>query len=1314
MKIFLVLVSILIVLSVFISQVNSQRKVPPPPQCTCEALAHQEVFGRTVEQLEYTLSGCKWRVTKIDYIGQPHTDDYVVGRINVEIVNKRVSTYHIEGQKDLTALSVLNNFNLVQGVNLIQLFTQPFSSTTTTFADKNYQLPERGSGWNFDYEGTLASKFMIVCANPLASEAGYDVLKEGGSAIDAVIAAQLVLNLVEPQSSGIGGGGLLMHYNGDKVESFDGRETAPMLADERLFFGPNGKPLSFYQGAVGGNSVGVPGLLKMLKMVHQKYGKLPWKRLFQPAIKIAQEGFPISNRLSILIKHDKYLMKADPETRAYFYNPDGSPKRRGDILKNPVFAETLEKLSMNGGIEDFYSGEIARKIVQKVKSSKNPGPLTLQDMQNYQPLQRDPICMSYKQKYKICGFPPPSTGVSVLQMLKMLDSLPVGIESEPPMMMQVGEFTSYQPTAKAIHLLTEIERLAFADRDKYIADIPDIDWVQLLNSSFIQDRIQLIGNTNTGSTLTPGELYNPERAGKKDYKLGKSLNLPCTSHISVVDSFGNSISFTTSIENQFGSRLMVNGFLLNNQLTDFSFDYKDQFNNLIANRVTPGKRPRSSMSPTLVFEKQPTGKKDKLIMTLGSTGGPIISTTIFKILVATLNWEIPLQETFNMPHFGISNSVTLLEEDHFSEEMIQTLRTQFNHSINVRNMNSGQQGIMLTFDRESNQTYWFGASDPRREGIAMGVIEGSSTTPFPEDCSGWSVKNKSTAYEIMIVCANPLASEAGYEILKEGGSAIDSVIAAQMVLNLVEPQSSGIGGGGFLMHYNGDKVESFDGRETAPMLANESLFFGPDGKPLSFYQGVVGGRSVGVPGVLKMLKMVHQKYGKLSWRRLFQPAIKLARDGFPISDRLASLIESDKYLMKGNEEAKSYFYHPDGSPKKSGEILVNLELSKTFEKLSKKGGINDFYSGEIAKNIVNTVSTYKSNPGLLRLTDMERYKAIQRDPICIDYKEKYKICGIAPPSSALLALQMLKILDLLPSELRIEKELPTIEKVGPYTTYQFTPKALHVMTEIEKLSFADRDKYFADIPDIDWNQLLNSSYINERIKLIHIKSNGSKTPPGKIYCSKKNESKKEYKIGISFEQPCTSHLSVVDPYGNSVSFTTSIENQFGSRLMVNGFLLNNQLTDFSFNYQDEDHHLIANRVRPGKRPRSAMSPTFLFEKQPTGKKDKLIMTLGSTGGPIISTTIFKILVATLNWNISLQDSFNIPHFAPSSTHLVLEKDHFPQSTIEILKNQYNHTLDFKDMNTGQQGIMLAFDQELNQNVWIGATDPRREGIAMGE
>jgi len=603
--------------------------------------------------------------------------------------------------------------------------SNPSSFTYQVPADEvargaKYMQPEGSSGFT-PKPGWATKKFAVAAANPLATDAGYQVLKAGGSAIDAAIAVQMVLTLVEPQSSGIGGGAFLLHASGGKVEAFDGRETAPAAADEKLFVGADGKPMAFYDGVVGGRSVGTPGTVRMLEMAHKQYGRLPWAQLFAPAIQLAEGGFKVSPRLNTLLKGEVYLKK-DATAAAYFYKPDGSPVDVGATLRNPALAEVLRQIAARGS-SALLEGPVAQAIVAKVQGhATNPGKLALADLASYQPKKREPICSDYSaagKDYRLCGMPPPSSGaITVGQILGILNNTPAGTLGLVTGSGGVPGTVGPTPSADWLHLYTEASRLAFADRGQYLGD-PDFvqppggSWMSLLAPAYLSERAKLIQPTGPSmKTAKPGV----PGAVKTAYAPMPDQIEHGTSHISIIDGYGNAIAMTTTIEDQFGSRLMTDGgtgkaggFLLNNELTDFSFAPMDAEGKPVANRVQPGKRPRSSMAPTLVFDKN----SGQLVMSGGSPGGALIIHFTAKTLYGTLNWGLNAQQAIDLPNFGSLNGPSILEEKRFSPATVEALRSR-GAEVREQTMTSGLQAIQKTPEG------FFGGADPRREGLVLG------------------------------------------------------------------------------------------------------------------------------------------------------------------------------------------------------------------------------------------------------------------------------------------------------------------------------------------------------------------------------------------------------------------------------------------------------------------------------------------------------------------------------------------------------------------------------------------------------------------
>jgi gamma-glutamyltranspeptidase / glutathione hydrolase len=574
-------------------------------------------------------------------------------------------------------------------------------------------LPEIGSGLQAK-AGWHAQRFMVAAANPLAAQAGFEILKAGGSAVDAAIAVQMVLTLVEPQSSGIGGGAFMLHFDGRAVAAYDGRETAPASATEALFLQADGKPMPFLAAAVGGRAVGVPGVVPMLALAHQQHGRLPWARLMQPAIALADKGFALSPRLHTQLTAEQAL-RQDPLAAAYFYRAgaDGSltPKSVGETLRNPALARVLRELAARGP-HALADGAIAEDIVRRVRGHvRNPGGLTQPELAAYRPVQREAICTVWRERYRICGMPPPSSGhLAIMQILMTLDAMPDAASQT------ASPVTQGAPDAAWLHRYTEAARLAFADRAQYVADpafvaAPGGDWRNLLDAAYLRERAALIGDRSMGQA-------QPGRPPGATLALGSQRPQVegGTSHISIVDAQGRAVAMTTSVEAVFGARLMSDGgtglpggFLLNNQLTDFSFSPTDAQGRPVANRVAPGKRPRSSMSPTLVFD----ARSGALLMSVGSPGGAGIIHFTAKTLLGTLAWGLDAQRAIDLPNFGSFNGPTLVEAGRFPDATVKTLRDR-GHTVNVVEMTSGLQAIQ----REPRG--WHGGADPRREGAVLG------------------------------------------------------------------------------------------------------------------------------------------------------------------------------------------------------------------------------------------------------------------------------------------------------------------------------------------------------------------------------------------------------------------------------------------------------------------------------------------------------------------------------------------------------------------------------------------------------------------
>lgn len=553
--------------------------------------------------------------------------------------------------------------------------------------------PEMATGTN-DKQLVKAKDWMVTAANPEATQVGAEVLARGGNAVDAMVAVQLMLGLVEPQSSGIGGGSFLVYWDANKqrLTTYDGRETAPSAANGDLFLDEKGKPLKFYDAVVGGRSVGTPGTVKLLWDVHQKYGALDWDEVVLPIAQKAEQGFTISERLSMLIENDVDFLARHPTTAAYFLNKDGTPKTQGTLLKNPDYAQTLRTIAEKGS-DGFYKGPVATAMVNAVQkeAASNPGKLSLADLANYQVKNRQAVCAPYKQ-YDVCGMGPPSSGALTLGQILML--------TEP---FKLNELGSNNPTSWQI--LADASRLAFADRGLYMADSDffDVPVKGLLDQKYIAERSALI---------TPNEALQKVSAGSppavKTVQLAQNqaIELPSTTHFNIVDSQGNVISMTSSIENVFGSRVMAAGFLLNNELTDFSF-VANKDGKPVANRVEANKRPRSSMAPTIVMHD------DKPYLAIGSPGGSRIIGYVAQSIIAHVDWGMDIQQAIDQPRMINRFGAMDVEINTPLADYAQQFEAM-GYSVNKRDLNSGLHAIRIT------ETGLEGAADPRREGVAIG------------------------------------------------------------------------------------------------------------------------------------------------------------------------------------------------------------------------------------------------------------------------------------------------------------------------------------------------------------------------------------------------------------------------------------------------------------------------------------------------------------------------------------------------------------------------------------------------------------------
>ena len=601
-------------------------------------------------------------------------------------------------------------------------------------------IPEPSSGYKTGKTAVKAASFMVVTANPLASQAGCNILAAGGTAVDAAVAVQAVLGLVEPQSSGLGGGGFMLHYKAaaNKVESYDGRETAPAAATEDYlrYVSATDKtnPLpnlgsSFASTRASGRSIGTPGAVRLLELAHQDHGSMDWSGLFQPAVKLARDGFSISGRMAAAISGARNDLLRDPDARAYFLNEDLSAKALGTLIKNPDYAATLNSIAQ-GGANAFYTGPIAQSIVNKIKASTGgvtatvvitPGLTEMSDLANYKAIRRTPVCGSYRNTV-VCGMGPPSSGgIAVAQTLGILENFDLAAVPPTGTTIEGGN-----PAVQAVHLVSEAQRLAYADRNKYVADtdfvaLPGTGVDAMLNRDYLRARATLISATKSMGTAQPG-VFSGAAPGGSSAQEGSG-----TTHMSIVDKFGNVVVMTTTIEAGMGSFHFTRGFLLNNQLTDFSFDPSDA-SGPIANRIQPLKRPRSSMAPTLVFNKAADGTRGDFLMATGSAGGAAIIQFVVKTVVSAVDWKFDAQQATSMVNFGAGNSVTTgvggehpsidISNSGLNDPLLNGLRS-LGHTVSFAAQSSGV-GTIIKNKSASGAMQLVGGADPRREGIALG------------------------------------------------------------------------------------------------------------------------------------------------------------------------------------------------------------------------------------------------------------------------------------------------------------------------------------------------------------------------------------------------------------------------------------------------------------------------------------------------------------------------------------------------------------------------------------------------------------------
>lgn len=595
--------------------------------------------------------------------------------------------------------------------------------------------PEPASGYVVGHKLVYAKNYMVVANHPLATRAGCDILKAGGSAVDAAVAVQAVLGLVEPQSSGLGGGAFMLHYDAKtkKVQAYDGREMAPAAATENyLRYAVQTNPAGgapVPSARASGRSIGTPGAVRMLDIAYKDHGKLPWKDLFGYGITLASDGFPIGGRMAAAISSSASSLKRDADATAYFFNADGTPKALGTRLKNPAYAKTLTTLA-NEGANAFYTGPIAQAIVDKIGittaandgSAITPGVTTMADMASYVAKRRDPVCGTYRDYY-VCSMSPPSSGgIAVVQALGILETFNMSLYKPTSIDIEGGK-----PTVMGVHLVSEAERLAYADRDKYVADtdfipLPGGSADTMLNKPYLQKRASLISLSKSMGVAAAGDLGSVPLGIDKTEEHG-------TTHFTVVDKQGNVVTMTTTVESTLGSFHMTQGFMLNNQLTDFSANPNDTTDPSIkvANRVAPGKRPRSTMAPTLVFKKNTDGSMGEFVMGTGSPGGGTIIQYVVKTVVGALDWGLDAQQATSLVDFGATNSVTTnvggehpaidTSNSGNNDPLITGLRA-LGHTVNFGAQSSGISTIIRT--NVGGQPVLTGGADPRREGIVLG------------------------------------------------------------------------------------------------------------------------------------------------------------------------------------------------------------------------------------------------------------------------------------------------------------------------------------------------------------------------------------------------------------------------------------------------------------------------------------------------------------------------------------------------------------------------------------------------------------------
>lgn len=578
-------------------------------------------------------------------------------------------------------------------IALVCVLTAELSAPAS--AQRGRIAPETATGFGGQTLAT-AKTHMISAANPLAAEAGLEILRAGGSAVDAAIASQLVLGLVEPQSSGLGGGAFIVHFDAEQkaLTTYDGRERAPAAATPKRFLTKSGAPIPFRKAVNSGLSIGVPGTVRLLEHAHKKHGRLAWAKLFDPAIRLAEQGFKVSQRLHYLLRWAG-AKKFDAKARAYFFDRNGNARAVGSRLKNPDYAATLRAIA-NGGAAAFYSGAIAEEIVRSAQTARTfKSDMTASDLTRYQVTERPPVCARYRG-YNVCGMGPPSSGgPAIVQILKLLQRFDLGSTAKDAM------------NPKALHLIAEAEKLAYADRNRYIGD-PDFISVPsgLYDEAYLASRAKQIDPAR--AMTKPPKPGTPPGAQRSQFGRDHSIERAGTSHISVIDSAGNTVSMTTTIEGAFGSGHWAAGFLLNNELTDFSFRPTDKQGRAIANRVQAGKRPRSTMAPVIVFND-----KGDVFAAVGSPGGGRIILYVTKALIALIDWKLDAQQATSIANFGSMGKAFQIETGFKAMRQAFKMK-QFGHTIRPDLMTSGLHIVVRRGEHLE------GGADPRREGRALG------------------------------------------------------------------------------------------------------------------------------------------------------------------------------------------------------------------------------------------------------------------------------------------------------------------------------------------------------------------------------------------------------------------------------------------------------------------------------------------------------------------------------------------------------------------------------------------------------------------